>query len=135
MNVPNGYENDVNITRFSNDKGRVNSFGHKLLDMYKSTGLRIVNGRIGEDRGIGNLTCITANGTSLVDYVLRDIQLFNIFCHFKVCDTNEFSDHCIVECSILSQMPRISTNRYCDVNTMKRKNDVWNNAKSEEFVQ
>ena len=105
--------------------------------MCKSTGLRIVNGRIGEDRGIGNLTCITANGTSLVEYVLSDTQLFNIFCHFKVCDANEFSDHCIVEFSILSQMPRISTNIYHDVNTMKRKKYVWNpnNAKSEEFIQ
>ena len=34
--------------------------------MCKSTALRIVNGLIGEDMGIINLTCITANGTSLL---------------------------------------------------------------------
>ena len=34
--------------------------------MCKSTALRIVNGRISEDMGIINLTCITANRTSLL---------------------------------------------------------------------
>jgi len=45
-----------------------NRFGDNLLDICKSTNLRIVNGRLNGDQG--KWTCITQNGQSVVDYVI-----------------------------------------------------------------
>ena len=69
LNVPNDYEKDLNFTQFSKDRGRVNSFGHKLLDMCKSTGLRIVNG------------CIVKIGVLAILHVLLQMeQVWLIIC-------------------------------------------------------
>ena len=47
-----------------------NEFGHLLLDICKSTGIRIVNGRYFHDEGLGLFTCHTSNGHGVVDYLL-----------------------------------------------------------------
>ncbi len=60
------------------------------------SGLRIVNGRVGNDYGIGKCTYIGSRGSSLIDYVLTMpdcMQMFNIF---KVEDPNVLSDHCVI---------------------------------------
>ena len=56
-----------------------NNFGTKLLDICKSTGMRIVNGRVGEDQG--PFTFISRNGASVVDYLLcKECNFSNIMC-------------------------------------------------------
>ena len=52
------YINDTGCTRFSQDKGKTNAYGHCLLDVCKETGLRILNGRCGVDKGVGKYTFI-----------------------------------------------------------------------------
>ena len=70
--------------------------GRKLLDFCKQNGLRICNGRIGEDRYFGKCTFIGGTDRSLVDYVISNPSIFEIFC-IKVCESNILSDHCVLE--------------------------------------
>ncbi len=83
-----------NHVRASCDKVNPNDYGYKLLDLCKETGLRIVNGRVGSDKGVGNYTCHIRQGSSVVDYLLADASYFSQICNFSVCDNNVFSDHC-----------------------------------------
>ena len=49
--LPDEYIPDVELPRFSEDKGHVNSNGLLLLEVCKQMGLCIVNGRVGVTRG------------------------------------------------------------------------------------
>ena len=66
------------LNRVSQDKV-VNEHGNYLLNFCKASGLRIINGRIGNDGGIGKFTCVTENGCSVVDYVLCRPELMYFF--------------------------------------------------------
>ena len=75
----------IPVPRVSQDKTvHVNRFGELLLDMCKSTDMRIVNGRLHNDAHVGSFTCMTANGESLVDYLLTSYKNFNIIHDFKI---------------------------------------------------
>ena len=56
----------------------INTNGRCLLDLCKTTEMSIVNGRIGSDKGIGEFTCITHNGKSLIDYFIIDSSSLNL---------------------------------------------------------
>jgi hypothetical protein len=86
------YEQDCNlITRTNPDNGS-NEYGMKLLNMCKSTGLRILNGR--HECGLGNeYTFNGANGMSVIDYLLTSVNCFQMINNFVINDFNEFSDH------------------------------------------
>ena len=70
--------------RSSKDKSRVNNHGGALLDMCKSSSIVIFNGRIGDDKGIGNVTNIKAN--TIVDYFVGSTALLTNVNNFKVLD-------------------------------------------------
>ena len=80
--------------RISKDKS-TNTMGNELIRFLKTTQMAIVNGRMGRDKGIGNVTCKNA---SVVDYVLLSYDLFNYVSDFIVMNFNEmYSDvHCAV---------------------------------------
>ena len=59
------------LPRISQDNS-VNMHARQLVDICVNTGLQIVNGQVGADRGIGSFTCFTYNGSSVVDYVLAE---------------------------------------------------------------
>ena len=46
--------------------------------MCKAVSLRIVNGRLCNDKSIGKVTCYTHNGESVVDYLLTSQANFNL---------------------------------------------------------
>ena len=58
------------------------------MDLCKRTGLRILNGRIGSDKGVGKFTCHTHRGQSVVDYVLASTDSLQLFCFFDIGDPN-----------------------------------------------
>ena len=60
-------EKDIPLERYSQDVGRVNKYGTKLLELCKRCNLFIGNSRFYSDKGIGRTTCKDA---SLVDYLL-----------------------------------------------------------------
>ena len=98
--LPDEYIPDIELERFSQDKGHVNNNGLLLLDFCKQTGLRIMNGRVGADKGIGKYTFVGSRGSSVVDYVLSSQDLFKCIKHFQVHDPNILSDHCLLTFSL-----------------------------------
>lgn len=63
--------------RHNLDKKDTNSYGRALLELCKSSGLRILNGRFGKDATNGNFTCITENSASVIDYFISEPELFD----------------------------------------------------------
>ena len=94
-NVPLLYEYtfDKDIKpRVSMDKF-VNSSGQMLIDTCIATGLRILNGRLGLDKGIGKTTCNTSRGSSVVDYILAQTDILKHIIGFELCGSLLLSDH------------------------------------------
>ena len=83
-----------NIPLHSNKDTVIDNNGRRLLDLCKSTGLLIGNGRLCADKDIGEFTCITPRGRSVVDYFLLSFSDFDYISDFIVCDPDEYSDHC-----------------------------------------
>ena len=81
------------LPRVSQDN-TVNTYGKHLIDICVNTGLQIVNGRVGADRGIGRYTCYTYNRSSVVDYVLAQTGIRKRIVSFEVDDLQLHSDHC-----------------------------------------
>ena len=63
----------IETKRYNKDQ-HSNNNGYKLLELCKTTDVHIVNGRIGQDKGVGNLTCDDA---SCVDYALLSTEIFS----------------------------------------------------------
>ena len=79
------------LDRFSKDARAVNNNGRQLLDISKT--LVIVNGRLGNDKGIGRATRVMGNHSSVVDYVIANPKLFEQIRHFEIHDKLPESDH------------------------------------------
>ena len=89
------------MERVSEDKG-YNRYGSQMLDFCKETGLRIINGRVGKDKGIGKCLYVGSAGKSVVDYVIASQCLFSAIDTFEVSDPNILNDHCMVKFSVIS---------------------------------
>ena len=81
---------DIDFTRSNKDKV-TNLNGTGLIDLCKSFNLIICNGRIGEDKAVGDFTCQTPNGNSLVDYIIVSTELLPHVSNFRI---SEF-DRCL----------------------------------------
>ena len=88
--VPDKYDTNTNIAgtrmyldRNSEDKVSVDNRGRELLDICKSMGVVILNGRKTGDF-YGKLTCFQWNGSSAVDYVLASETIYESVDLFKV---------------------------------------------------
>ena len=53
----------------------LDNYGRRLLDLCKSTDLLIANGRLGDDKDIGEFTYVTSRGRSVVDYLLLSLYV------------------------------------------------------------
>ena len=93
--LPTDYQVDDTIPRFSQDS-TVNTNGRKLLDFCKLNSLRIANGRLGSDNGVGKYTYVGSTGRSIIDYVAVNSYLLDVISDFHVGDPNSLSDHCAV---------------------------------------
>ena len=85
-------DNEIPL-RKSRDCLILDNYGLRLLDLCKPTDLLIANGRLGNDKDIGEFTCVTSRGRSVVDYLLLSLQNFDCVSHFSICDIDEHSDH------------------------------------------
>ena len=99
--LPEEYIVDDYIPRTLQDKGS-NANRTMSLDFCKRIGLRILNGRIGSDKGVGTFTCHTHRGQSVVDYVLAITDILQLFCYLDIGDPNILSDQSIVHFALLS---------------------------------
>lgn len=100
------YTPDPPLQRTSLDRA-CNSHGGKLIDLCKSTCLRIVNGRLGSDHNKGDYTFVSKYGASVIDYVLTSEQQFSSIVSFSIESVNEWSDHAplcyALQCNIHKQ--------------------------------
>ena len=106
----------------------VNRFGDMLLDLCKASGMCIVNGRYNDDPNNGSYTYMTANGESVVDYLLTYFSHFKIICDFKVHAFNEYSNHTPLSFSI-----RTNRNNVREV-TPNWKSVRWKECNKEIFM-
>ncbi|MCG8044774.1 MAG: reverse transcriptase domain-containing protein, partial [Candidatus Thiodiazotropha endolucinida] len=123
--LPEDYTTDTPLRRLSEDKG-FNRYGSELLDFCKQTGLRIFNGRAGNDGNIGKCTYVGSSGKSLVDYVIGSQQLFPLIDTFVTDEPNIISDHCIVNFSLHANIINQDNNVEGEIKSCTHKY-VWNN--------
>lgn len=101
-----------------------NSHGIKLLDLCKSSCIRIVNGRIGDSC---KHTFYSHNGSSVIDYVLTKECNFSLLSKFTIGDFTEWSDHAPLHFSLYCNNYSPSYETFSDV---KYK---WDNTLREQF--
>jgi hypothetical protein len=65
--------------------------GKRLIDLCKSTGVLIANGRVFNEPG--DYTFCSIQGLSSVDYLLLNYADFENITYFEKAEFNEFSDH------------------------------------------
>ena len=131
--LPDEYTPDIELPRFSEHRGHVNNNGLFLLDFCKQTGMRIMNGRVGEDYGIGRYTFVGSRGSSVVDYILSSQDLFTNISHFKVHDPNILSDHCLLSFSFNFENCNAREVTETDYEQVPGK-FVWNNDFKPEYI-
>jgi hypothetical protein len=118
---------DTFIPRTTTDRG-TNRFGEQLLDLCKSTDIRIVNGRLDSDANLGKPTCYTYNGNSVVDYLLTKACNFENISEFRVHDLTAHSNHAPISFSVKVRTVPVVTN------PRKRTIYKWNPEYRTEFV-
>ena len=79
----------LKIKKHHLDKRDTNAYGSALLDLCKSTGLRILNGRFGKDVNIGKFTYLTNNSSSVIDFFVAELGIFNCISDFEIQDRLE----------------------------------------------
>ena len=99
LNIQNDLiSNNVSLER-KNEDLKINQAGREIIDVCKSLGLVIVNGRLSEDKNIGKFTCHNRNqGKSTIDYAIMSPLLLQNISHFSVCEFDDMlSDtHCAI---------------------------------------
>ena len=98
--LPIDYETDE-VMPFSSQDKIINANGRKLLDFFKLNTLRIANGRLDSDIGIGKYTYVGSTGRSVIDYVIATPNLLNTISTFHVGESNILSDHCLIDFSMI----------------------------------
>ena len=89
--------------RVSQDIKSNNEYGKKLIECCKASDMRILNGRVFQDKGVGKLTRIETTGCSVVDYVVCDAGVGKNIIDFKVGEKKPESDHCPLNCPTQAQ--------------------------------
>jgi exonuclease III len=97
--LPDMYDIDKHLHSRVNQDVIVNVHGRQLVQLCKSTGLRICNGRVMGDL-LGRYTCYQHKGSSVVDYTLSIVDILDKMINFTVHPLCPLSDHCRLSYSI-----------------------------------
>ncbi|MEW8560930.1 MAG: hypothetical protein AB2541_02460, partial [Candidatus Thiodiazotropha sp.] len=97
----------IPLRRNSKD-AKTNNAGYWLIDLCKFNNLFIVNGRVGEDKAIGEKTF---RDKSVIDYTLCTADCFSMLKQFEVVEVDPiFSDgHSLLKWSLLADIPLAQT--------------------------
>ena len=124
------FSKSCSLNRENRDTHDLDLHGKKLIDFCKTLKLRIVNGRVGEDKGIGQFT---TRNNSVVDYCLAPSHFFSNFLSFEIHEFNPlFSD---VHCPITFEL---EANINKDVENFKhftKPRSKWDPTKLDEYVK
>ena len=92
------YESDLfELPKKSKDLNH-NSFGLSLIELCKTYGIHILNGRSPGDRD-GEITCVANDGCSIVDYFIVSSSLFPLVSKFEIVNRSE-SVHLPLSCCL-----------------------------------
>ena len=69
-----------------NEDKKLNTNGHLLLELFKSTDMIIINNKAWYDKHIGRYTCNTHNGSSVIDYAICHSGIHDYVTDFEVLD-------------------------------------------------
>ena len=112
-------KNEFPITnRYSIDQ-KINKYGKELLALCKTSNLRIMNGYFADDKNTGVFTCYTAQGKSLIDYLICDFEFYNKLQTFETQTLNTYSDHCALTFKV--ELAMKGTNQNPNHNNRKQK--------------
>ena len=76
------------------DDIKFNRYGKDLLELCKSSNMKIMNGYYNiNDATTGTFTCYTADGRSLIDYLICDFKFCQALSSFRVDPLVSDSDH------------------------------------------
>ncbi|CAG2186198.1 unnamed protein product [Mytilus edulis] len=126
--LPDEYKIDNCFNRYSCDKV-VNGQGINLLDLSTSSSLRILNGRYIGDI-MGNFTCMTSNGSSVVDYAIVSESLLSSVEYFKTHEFNYLSDHVKIEIFLKCMQREYNFDIFENSNWSSYKSFKWDSQKS-----
>ena len=100
--INNTTRNQPDFPKRCNQDQKINADGKPFIDLTKTLGLTILNGRILGDV-FGNYTCLKYNGCSTVYYMCVSSSLYYDVSYFKVCEHSRHSHHKPLSCSIRLQ--------------------------------
>jgi hypothetical protein len=125
---------DVNIDRRVSQDHVTDTRGRRLLDLCKSTGLVLANGRLCSDKNVGQLTFAGPRGCSVVDYCLLRAGDCTHLTEFNVHPFNALSDHAPISLSIGCLEPSVVDNsNVTNTDNCVNKKIVWDDAKADAF--
>ena len=87
-------QSNRNILPRTNKDTVLDANGIRLINFCISTNLLIANGRLHDDKSIGQFTYVGNYGMSVVDYVLSSQNDFKYINVFKIVSPTDLSDHC-----------------------------------------
>jgi hypothetical protein len=119
------------VTRVSEDHV-IDTPGRRLLDLCKSAGLVLANGRLGSDRNVGHVTFVGACGKSVVDYCLLRPDDCKYVSEFNVLPLNELSDHSPISLCVDSrELNTAGLNKNTEHTCVNKL--VWDESKADGF--
>ena len=75
------------------DDVKTNKYGKDLIELCKSSNMRIMNGYFQNDKNTGAFTCYTPRGKSLIDYLICDVSFYQNLLNFNLGPISTNSDH------------------------------------------
>ncbi|CAC5416793.1 unnamed protein product [Mytilus coruscus] len=124
-------EKNIPVERSSEDRGRCNNYGYKMLNFCKNNSIFIANGRICDDAGIGKVTC---SEISIVDYLIVSPELFPFITEFQVVDFDPLISD--VHCRLHAKFSTLATNDLQNNNPEEGASKLvrWISDKKNQFV-
>ena len=90
----------------ANKDGYTHNNGNKLIELCKMSDLKLANGKLGKDRGIGNYTCLTTTGNSTIHYSMELFRYVDDF-YVDILDKCMCDVHCPI-CLVMLCKPTVS---------------------------
>ena len=108
----------------------VNNHGHRLLDLCRNNNLFILNGRLGQDRGIGRFTFRNA---SVIDYMLATAPVLEKLTNFEILEVDPiFSDgHSQLSATLTITRPKQKE----PIKTDKKQSPRWDDRYIDQFCR
>ena len=129
------YEEDTFDLKRQSKDNIINNFGRSLIELCKSFGIHMLNGRVLNDNE-GNFTCTANNGCSLVDYVIVSSNLFTNILYFDIGLRSE-SDHfpllfklSCIDKNVIDNEHGVNENSSNNFDRFK-----WKEIKKDEFLE